>query len=206
MNFRIPVSAMLALLLIGCGNGKDEHTAAHDYAAVTQAAGQELAGEARGISFPISCSAESQAAFGRGLFLLHNMMYKQAQAEFNEAVTLLHSFEYPETSKPFQKIMEQDPECAMAYWGGAMSLWHPLWAPPSGSELEQGARLLAMTDSLEMSAREASYIEALKSFFSSTDINTHLDRARAYEQKMKAIYREHIDDPEARVGQRMPWI
>jgi tetratricopeptide (TPR) repeat protein len=121
------------------------------------------------------------------------------QAEFNEAVTLLHSFEYPETSKRFQKIFEQDPDCAMAYWGGAMSLWHPLWAPPSVSELEQGARLLAMTQSLEMTAREAAYIEALKSFFSSTDRNTHLERARAYEQKMKALYRQHLDDPEAAI-------
>lgn len=121
------------------------------------------------------------------------------QAEFNEAVTLLHSFEYPETSKRFQKIFEQDPDCTMAYWGGAMSLWHPLWAPPSVSELEQGAHLLEMTQSMEMTTREAAYVEALRSFFSSADVNTHLERARAYEQKMKTLYRAHLDDPEAAI-------
>lgn len=121
------------------------------------------------------------------------------QAEFNKAVTLLHSFEYPETFKHFQRIIEQDPDCAMAYWGKAMTLWHPLWAPPSVSDLEQGARLLAMTRSVEMTTREAAYIEALKSFFSSTDTSTHMERARAYEQKMKTLYREHLDDPEAAI-------
>ena len=57
----------------------------------------------------------------------------EVQADFNEAITLLHSFEYPETSNRFQNIIiERDPGCAMAYWGKAMSLWHPLWAPRSG--------------------------------------------------------------------------
>lgn len=121
------------------------------------------------------------------------------QAEFNKAITLLHSFEYPETSKHFQNIIEQDPDCPMAYWGKAMSFWHPLWAPPSASDLEQGARLLAMTRSVEMTTREAAYIESLKAFFSDTDVNTHMERARAYEQKMKTLYREHLDDPEAAI-------
>lgn len=124
---------------------------------------------------------------------------EEVQAKFDEAVTLLHSFEYPETSKRFRKIIEKDSDCAMAYWGKAMSLWHPLWAPPSVSDLELGASLLAATQSMDMTTREAAYIEALKAFFSSTDTNTHLERARAYERKMKALYRDQLDDPEAAI-------
>src|SRR5215216_2208178 len=35
--------------------------------------------------------------------------------DFNAAVALLHSFEYDEAEKAFAKIIDQEPECAMAY-------------------------------------------------------------------------------------------
>ena len=51
--------------------------------------------------FPISCTA--------------------AKAKFDRAVALLHNFFYPETVKAFQAIIKEDPDCAIAYWGLAMS-------------------------------------------------------------------------------------
>ncbi|RMD89798.1 MAG: hypothetical protein D6807_02995 [Alphaproteobacteria bacterium] len=116
---------------------------------------------------------------------------------FEEAVTFLHSFEYPKVYKAFEAISSADPDCAMAYWGMAMSIWHPVWAPPSAVELAQGAAILARTDGLAVSPREAAYIEALKAFFSSTDTGTHLARARAYEARMSALAAAYRDDPEA---------
>ena len=35
---------------------------------------------------------------------------------FDLAISLLHSFEYGEAEKVFVKIIDADPECAMAYW------------------------------------------------------------------------------------------
>ena len=67
-----------------------------------------------------------------------NSCSEAVQDEFNQAVTLLHSFEYPETTRRFSEIIEKDPGCAMARWGAAMSIWHPLWAPPGKAELERG--------------------------------------------------------------------
>ncbi|MBT5220001.1 MAG: hypothetical protein HOI35_05230 [Woeseia sp.] len=72
-----------------------------------------------------------------------NSCSSAVQGKFNRAITLLHSFEYLETTRLFGEITNQDPDCAMAYWGSAMSIWHPLWAPPSKSDLEEGAALLA---------------------------------------------------------------
>ena len=43
------------------------------------------------------------------------------QGKFNRAITLLHSFEYPETTRLFREITNEDPDCAMAYWGTRMS-------------------------------------------------------------------------------------
>lgn len=64
------------------------------------------------VDFPISCSSEAQSRFERGLALLHHMMYGQAEEEF-------------------VAVAEMDSDCAMAHWGIAMTLFHPLWAPPS---------------------------------------------------------------------------
>ncbi|MDH4108746.1 MAG: hypothetical protein OEW35_10525 [Gammaproteobacteria bacterium] len=117
-------------------------------------------------------------------------------AEFDHAVTLLHSFEYPETRHLFETILAQDPGCAMARWGIAMSIWHPLWAPPSQAELREGAAVLAATDGSPASAREAAYIDAARTFFASDDPLTHTQRAAAYERSMQALYETRTDDIE----------
>lgn len=128
-----------------------------------------------------------------------NSCREEVQSAFDHGVTMLHSFEYLETARIFGEIIEQDPDCAMAYWGAAMSVWHPLWAPPSEAQLENGAQILARTDGLGASPRELAYLTALKAFFSSTDTSTHLERARAYEALMSELYASHLDDPEAAV-------
>lgn len=126
-----------------------------------------------------------------------NSCKAEVQAEFNHAITLLHSFEYPETTRLFKEIIDQDPDCAMAKWGAAMSIWHPLWAPPSKSDLENGAEILAGTAHLDATPREAAFIEALKSFYSSNDTGTHADRTREYELRMSEVYANNLGDPEA---------
>src|SRR5688572_3636548 len=50
-----------------------------------------------------------------------------AQEQFDRAIAMLHSFWYEEVDKAFSGIGETDPRCGMAYWGVAMSLYHPLW-------------------------------------------------------------------------------
>jgi hypothetical protein len=124
-----------------------------------------------------------------------NSCTPEVQETYSQAITLLHSFEYHETRRLFAEVAEDDPGCAMAGWGLAMSLWHPLWTPPTEAELEEGARLLADAAGKPTTPREAAYIEALQAFYAGTD--THTDRVRAYEAKMSELYADHLDDPEA---------
>ena len=64
------------------------------------------------VNFPISCSAA-------------------AQAQFNRALAMLHSFFFPETLKAFTALARQEPSCAMAHWGIAISQRpNPLVASP----------------------------------------------------------------------------
>lgn len=149
-------------------------------AGVFPGAGWASGAESIQVQFETSCAAE-------------------VQVEFNHAVTLLHSFEYPESASIFGDIIERDPTCAMARWGVAMSIWHPLWAPPSVAELKKGAEILADTADLSVTPRETAYIAALKTFYSSSDTSTNRDRARAYEDAMSGVYANNLDDTEAAV-------
>src|SRR5918996_5216616 len=67
------------------------------------------------VDFPITCS-------------------EQAQAEFNRAVALLHHMTYPQAREAFERVATTDPQCAMAHWGVAMTLFQPLWPTRPGPE------------------------------------------------------------------------
>ena len=67
---------------------------------------------------------------------------EKAKKDFNLAIELLHSFEYDQAEKVFAKIIDETPDCAMAYWGVAMCNFHPLWNPPTEAELEKEPGLL----------------------------------------------------------------
>jgi hypothetical protein len=58
---------------------------------------------------------------------------KTVAASFNRAVALLHSFQYEQAQLAFTEISAQDPTCAMAEWGIAMSHYHGLWDNGGGS-------------------------------------------------------------------------
>jgi hypothetical protein len=62
----------------------------------------------------------------------------QTQQKFERAVAMLHSFWYEECEKAFHEVAELDPSCGIAYWGIAMSMWHPLWQPPDSATLRKG--------------------------------------------------------------------
>jgi len=73
------------------------------------------------VHFPVSCAESVQKPFARG-------------------VALLHSFWYEEAEKEFLDIAKDDPHCAMAHWGIAMSLWHQLWDFPDQKVLKRGVK------------------------------------------------------------------
>lgn len=125
---------------------------------------------------------------------------EKIEKEFNFATALLHSFEYEEAEKVFAKIIEEEPACAMAYWGVAMSNFHPLWMPPEEPELKKGLKALEIAKSIEQKTeRESDYIEALSAFYKEWDKVDHRTRCTRYEKAMEAIYKKYSDDKEAAI-------
>ncbi|MEP7141689.1 MAG: hypothetical protein ABI707_02405 [Ferruginibacter sp.] len=125
---------------------------------------------------------------------------EKVKKDFNLGLELLHSFEYDEAEKVFAKIIDEAPECAMAYWGVAMSNYHPVWAPPTAPELKKGAKAIAIAKSIEQKTkREEGYINAIASFYENPDKADHHTRSISYEKAMEKLYAAFPNDKEAAI-------
>jgi hypothetical protein len=122
----------------------------------------------------------------------------QARRQFNRAVAWLHSFEYEEAERIFTEIAVTDPRCGMAYWGIAISNYHPIWAPPSVAELKKGSSAIEKAKSVGAGTRrELDYITAIEVFYKDSDKLDHWTRAFAYSEAMERLYRRYPSDCEA---------
>ena len=138
-------------------------------------------GKVGAVNFPVSCSAA-------------------AQQQFTRAVALLHSFWYEEAAKAFAVVTETDPNCAMGYWGVAMSNWHPLWYPPDAEALRAGSAAVGKAEALDARTdRERAYIEAIAVFYRDNDTVDDRTRSLAYETAMEQLHLRYPDDREAAV-------
>ena len=118
---------------------------------------------------------------------------------FDLAVSLLHSFEYAEAEKAFAKVIDVDPECAMAYWGVAMSIYHALWRAPDPEDLEKGLRVLKLAEPLSKTTKEQEYLDAISAYYIDWEKIDHKTRALRMEKKMEGIYKAYNDDTEAAI-------
>lgn len=124
---------------------------------------------------------------------------ESSKEDFLIGLKLLHSFEYDEAEKVFSRIISNDPTCAMAYWGVAMSNFHALWAPPSEQELKKGEKALAIAKTLERSPKESDYIASIGSFYNEWDKTDHRTRSIRFEKAMEALYGKYPADKEVAI-------
>ena len=87
----------------------------------------------------------------------------------------------------------------MAYWGVAMTYYHPLWAPPSPGDLELGSAAADEARHLPHTKREAAFIEAISAFYRNHETLGHRTRARVYEDAMAAVHKGNPRDVEAEI-------
>jgi hypothetical protein len=149
---------------------------------MTASANAQQAGDHLGtVHFPISCNA--------------------VQPQFDRAVALLHNFFYPETVKAFQAVIKDDPDCAMAYWGLAMSeLPNPLVPPFPPANLQAGSEAILQAKSAKtQTPREAEYLAAIEIFYTDHDKIDHKVRAERYEQAMRRLHEHYSEDAEAAI-------
>ncbi len=130
------------------------------------------------VSFSVSCSAAVRAPFNRGVALLHDFWYQEAQRQF-------------------EQIVKTDPQCAIAHWGIALSVFHQIWERPNEAvsalawrEMQAAALHPAKT------ARERGYIAALRGFFR-PDQRDYQSRINGYAAAMGKLYADFPQDTDA---------
>ncbi|TNF88716.1 MAG: hypothetical protein EP301_04430, partial [Gammaproteobacteria bacterium] len=168
---------LFCLLLVACDKAGD--SAEFDADPVT---GPDLfSADIGDVDFPVSCSTGAAEHTQRGLALLHHMMYEEARLLFGMAANI-------------------DSECAMAYWGQAMTWVHPLWPDrPKPAELAIGRDLLNRAEAVNPpTEREAGYVAAARAYFDSQAGDTELDRLRRFDRAWSEVAQQNPNDLEAR--------
>jgi tetratricopeptide (TPR) repeat protein len=123
-----------------------------------------------------------------------------AKAPFERGLLLLHSFAWPEARNGFEEAAQADPNCAMAFWGIAMSYYDSLHEHPSAEEVEQARAALAKAHTASTAAdRERAYLAAAENFFRGYPQAERRDRDRAYHQAMAELHRDFPEDREATI-------
>jgi len=116
-------------------------------------------------------------------------------AEFDRALALLHNFWYARALERFRQVAKEDPECAMAYWGAAMTFNHPFWDPPSqADETAAWALVQKGLNARKASAREKLYLAAVAALYSHAGSETKATRDEYYRDAMAAVDASYPDD------------
>jgi len=156
-------------IVSGRALAEGEHEHAHD---VPEKFGQ--------VHFPTSCKPETQAAFERG-------------------VALLHSFAYVKSAATFQEVSATDPACGMAQWGVAATYFHTIWGPPTDDEFAAGRATAQKAAQLGApTARAQDYIGAIGAYYQGDGV-PHPLRVVAYEKAMTGVQERNPDDHEAAI-------
>jgi len=128
------------------------------------------------VPFPASCAAAVQPEIEHAVALLHHMTYPQAQAGFESAA-------------------KRDPDCAMAHWGVAMTLFTPLWPTrPSLAERTRGWQEVERARALHTTPRERALIDSVAAFFEEPASEDYWARIRRWEQASARAHGAFPDD------------
>ncbi len=125
-----------------------------------------------------------------------------AQRESNRAVALLHSFQFSRAIEGFNAVLREDPTCAIAYWGIALSDWSNPFVPGlkdtgqlrlGRENAERGKSQGAKTD------RERAYLAAVGKLYNDFESTPQQARLRAYRDAMGDIASKYPEDHEAQI-------
>jgi tetratricopeptide (TPR) repeat protein len=132
------------------------------------------------VAFPTSCDVRVQAGFER-------------------AVAMLHSYWFTEARKIFDGVIQQDPNCAMGYWGLAVNyLGNSLASAPSSKDIAAAWEGLERARAIgAKTRRERDWIEAISVYYRDADKAPVDARLVAYTRAMEQLTQRYPDDFEA---------
>lgn len=170
-----------SVLVLACGppNGGDEPEARSDGGGAAEAASEVAVEDLGEVDFRASCSDDVRDDFDGAVALLHHMMYEEARGAF-------------------ESVAEDDPGCAMAHWGVAMTLFHPLWPdrPDAGARQRGGEALQRARELGPGTERERALLRAAEAFFQDPEVDEWWPRIERWADALDDAYEERPDDLE----------
>ncbi|MCW8195878.1 hypothetical protein F6455_13870 [Proteobacteria bacterium 005FR1] len=106
---------------------------------------------------------------------------------------------YEGARNAFAAAADTDPDCAMAYWGQAMSYIHPLWSdPPSEEEFAEGQEMLDLArERGEKTDWEKAYIAAAEGYYAPGHSKSERDNLANFETGWALVHGQFPQDTEA---------
>ena len=126
------------------------------------------------LHFPTSGAEEARPAFERGVMLLHSFEYEDARAAFLEAQAI-------------------DPDFAMAIWGEAMTLNHPLWDQQNREEALKVLAKLPPPGGRDTTPLEERFIAAVQTLYGE---GSKQSRDLDYRHALAAMHEDYPEDLE----------
>jgi tetratricopeptide (TPR) repeat protein len=123
-----------------------------------------------------------------------------AQRRFDRAMRYQHSFWYTASKEIYEETLKADPECAIAYWGIALSFLNNPHSPVPAPNLPLGLAAIEKAKAAgAKTQRERDYIDALSMMYVDYDKTSHQARVQSYLKAMEALAARYPADDEAQI-------
>ena len=121
--------------------------------------------------------------------------------DFDHGIALLHSFWYSAAIGAFTNVLKNDPNCAMAHWGIAMSWWgNPFAGFRTPQALVTGLAAIEKGNAAgAKTTRERGYLAAVEVLYKDAATIPLRTRVLEYEKRMEALSMKYPDDSEAKI-------
>src|SRR5262249_39878064 len=134
------------------------------------------------VHFQTSCNSAAQKLFDRG------MLYQ-------------HSFWYGAAKRTFEEALKADPQCAIGYWGIALSYLYNPHAPPPPQNLPLGLEAVKKGQALSAKTqRERDYLDAIAAMYVDYDKLDHRTPLQNYLNAQEQVAARYPDDDEAQIA------
>jgi hypothetical protein len=142
-----------------------------------------------GITVALSCSAFGQQDEKLGKLSFPTSCDPKVQTDFERGVAMIHSYWFIYARRTFEGVLQQDPSCAIAYWGIALDfLGNSLATTPTRAEAEAGWAALEKAHTIgAKTQRERDWIEALSAYYRDHDKTPVNARLAAYNKVQRPI-------------------
>jgi tetratricopeptide (TPR) repeat protein len=122
---------------------------------------------------------------------------EEVQEDFDYALGMMHHMMYVASRNAFREIIENNPDCAMAYWGFATTLFQPLWGTrPEEDELQLGWQKIEKARELVKNERESYLVESTAAFFNDPESEDFWTRIENWVEGIGRAYEAYPDDPD----------